>query len=140
MRMPVSNGFTRGGDGSASPVARAGQPPAAGLLRVRGITHIDDHQELVIILVARREIVRTGREIGELTIVKRQIVHAARMRTRCVEVRQLLRMRRIGHVIYVHAGIGLARRLDLVRHRQRRAGQAERVAACEHSLRPESER
>ena len=40
----------------------------------------------------------------------------------------------IGYVIHVHAGIGLPHSLDLVRHRERRAGQTERVAARERGL------
>ena len=76
--------------------ARARQPPAPGLLRMRRIVQIDDHQELVIVLVVRREVLRAGRQIGVLAIGEPQIVHAARMRARGVEIRQLLRMRRIG--------------------------------------------
>ena len=131
--MPASNGATRGGGGSLSPTRVPGSHQRPVSFGMRRIAQIDDHQELVVVLVVRGEVLGAGREIGVLTIGEPQIVHAARMRSRGVEIRQLLGMRGIGDVVGVHAGMGLSGLLDLVRHRQRGAGQAERIAA--HELR-----
>jgi hypothetical protein len=55
-------------------------------MRVARVGHIDDHEELIVERVLRREVFRPGRQVGVMTVGKPEVVHAARMRPRRVEI------------------------------------------------------
>jgi hypothetical protein len=102
-------------------------------MRLCRIGDVDNHQELVVLGIARDEVARAGRQIGVMPVSEPDIVDAARVRAGGVEMRQLLRMDRIADVIDIDPGVGLTRLLGLVRHDQGVAGEAQRVAA--HKIR-----
>ncbi|HEV2189997.1 MAG TPA: hypothetical protein VGR70_22520 [Stellaceae bacterium] len=77
---------------------------------------------------------RAGREIGVVPVGEPEIMDAARMRPRSVEMRQLLRMRGVAHVVDIDAGVLLTRIFGLVRDDEDIAGETERVAADEIGL------
>ena len=96
---------------------------------MRRVVQVHDHQELVVIRVARLEIGGAGRDVGVTPVGEPQPVHAAGMRPGRVEMGEFARMRRVRHVVDVEPGIGLARLGGLVRHDHGVAAQTERVAA-----------
>ena len=92
MRMPASNGDTRGGGGAVSPTRVPGNHQRPVSCGCAGSRDIDDHQELVVSFGScGAKSARAGRKIGIVPIDEPDKMHAARMRPRSVEMRQFLR-------------------------------------------------
>ena len=86
------------------------------------IRHIDDHQELVVVLVVRREVARAGGQIGVVPIGEPDEVDPARVRTGRIEMRELLRHVRIGDIVGIQPRAALSRLLSLVCDHEHVAG------------------
>ena len=112
-------------------LARAGQPPAADLDRLRRVLHVEAAVELVVERVVRFEVRRAGAHVNVLAVAEPQLVHAARIRPRAVHERDRLRVLRLGDIEQLEARRLLADLLGLVGDRQDVAGELERIGAHE---------
>jgi hypothetical protein len=133
MRMPLSSPATRGGAEAASLARVPGshrRPASRGRDGSDTSTIIKNWSSSGL----RGTKSRACREIGVAPVGEPDEVRPARVRPGGVEVRQPGRARGVAHVIEIHPRMGLARLRGLVRDRQGRAGEAERVAADEVRL------
>ena len=85
-------------------VARAGQPPAADLDRLRRLPDVDDPIELIVLRIARLEVRRAGGQVQVGPVDEPQVVHAPRVRPGGVEERDRARLARVGHVEELDSG------------------------------------
>ena len=109
--------------------ARARQPPAPHLFGLRALAHVDDAVELVVGGIVRLEIRRARSHVHVLAVDEPHRVHAARVGTRGVEMRNELRIFRRADVEEVEArGLGV-HGACLVRDRHGVADHVERVGA-----------
>ena len=97
----------------------AGQPPASHLLRLTGVTHVNDGVELVIFRVGGDKIGRAAADVHVFAIHEPHVVGALGVRSGAVEERDGAWIGGVADVEQLHACRLQPSLLGLIRHSQR---------------------
>ena len=95
---------------------RAGEPPSTGLLLICTVANVDNHVELVVLLVARLEVGRACGEVGIVAVDPPENVAATRVGATRVEKAYASGFLYVANVVDAHPRPGQPRLLRLVGH------------------------